>query len=178
MNWLTLLTGLNPHDLTLLLLRVVLGGFFILARFRWLWDPSAPMVQHNGPGGTCYITADRFMPKWRHEHLRERLRTCGYSDNRFLAGTVAMVELAAALGVLLGALTFLAALGLVAVLVFATMCTAKEKVLRQGPVDCIDWVSDYLWLVEPLYLIVAMVLVLEGAGRYSVDFLLLKWVLP
>lgn len=166
--------GVGFHDLALLLLRFTLGFFFLLARFRWVWDPAQPMIQHKR-GVKCVLEQDAggWFPEWRHKHLQGKLSQCGYSDNRYLAGFVAMTELSAALGLIVGLLTPLAALGLVGVLIFATRCTAREKVAKQGPVDCIDWVCDYLWLVEPVYLVIALSLVLTGAGRFSLDHALL-----
>lgn len=157
------LSGFHSPNLAILLLRCLLGTFFLLARFRWIWDPSQ--------GASCPVRPQWF-PQQRHDSLRNKLQHCGYSRDPLLAGVVAVVEISAALGVIFGLLTVLSAIGLLSVLIFATICTAKEKVARQSPIDCIDCVCCYLWLVEPLYLVMAVTLLLTGAGSFSLDHLL------
>lgn len=149
--------GLNWPDLALLLLRVALGVFFLLARFRWIWDPAQQ------------AHCQRWFPDQRHESLANKLYHCGYSHNPYLAGLVACVEIGAALMLIMGFLVPLAALGLAVVLLFATVCTARDKVARQNPIDTVDCICCYLWLVEPLYLIMAVCLMLTGGGAYSLD---------
>jgi uncharacterized membrane protein YphA (DoxX/SURF4 family) len=145
----------NALDVVALADRVALGGFFILARFRWVYDPSRPQ--------------DAWFNTERHKHLVWKLCTCHYPANPQLAAFVAMTELAAGAGVLFGLLTNLAALGLLGTLVFATACTARAKVLEQGPVDVLDVVCDYLWRVEGLYILLAASVFLMGGGAYSLD---------
>lgn len=146
-------------DLTLLILRLILGVFFVLARFRWFYDPSQPV-------------GARFLNIARHKHLAWKLCTCGYGLHPVLAGFVASVEVLAGLGVTMGLLTPLSTLGLMSVLTFATLCTAKTKVMEQHPVDDIDCVSCYLWRVEGVYLAIALAILLGGPGKYSLDYLL------
>lgn len=145
-------------DVASFLLRIVLGGFFVLARFRWLYDPSRP----DNP----WFNRDR------HSHLSKRICSCGYGMHPILNDLVAMVEIGAGAAVVLGLITYLALLGLLSVLAFATFCTAKEKVLAQNPVDWLDCVSDYLWRVEGVYITIALSLLALGPGRVSIDALL------
>lgn len=142
-------------DVVIFVFRVLLGVFFVSDRFRWFYDPSRP--------------DDLWFNAKRREHLEWKLGTCGYGTHPFLAGFVAHTEFFGGLGVIVGFLTPVAALGLLGVLLFASYCTAREKTLKQGPVDDIDVVSDYLWLVEPLYTAIALSLLLVGAGAFSVD---------
>lgn len=142
-------------DLALLILRVALGGFFVGYRFRWFYDPSA--------------TDQKWFSPSRRAALQKKMCQCGYGRNPWLAAFVAWVELLAGLGVVFGLLTSLSALGLLAVLVFATCCTAKEKVLRQFPVDPLDACVCYFWTVEPLYIAITIVLLLCGSGHYAID---------
>jgi len=145
-------------DLAILLLRSLLGTFFVLARFRYFFDPSRP--------------DDRFLNAARTDHLRWKLCVCGVPQARWFAPPVALVEVGAGLFLIAGLLTPLAAFGLLIILIQATHCTAKEKVGKQAPVDRTDWVSCYLWTVEPLYIALAIVLILTGGGAYSIDALL------
>lgn len=156
-----ILFGPGFHDLGALLLRLVLGSFFFLARFRWVYDPS------------------RF-PSWfnpdRHKHLSERLCTCGYGTHPLLSGGVALIEITAGLGIVLGLLTIPAALALLGILVFATWCTARQKVMEQSPVDPMDCASCYLWRVEGVYILIALAIVSMGPGVYSLDRLIWTWM--
>lgn len=148
-------TGPGYQDLGLLALRVLLGVFFVLARFRWLYDPSRPDSPWLNAG--------------RHEHLRWKLCYCGYGQHPLLVAFVACVEISAGCAIVLGLLTELALMGLMSILLFATWCTAKEKVCAQNPVDTIDYVSCYLWRVEGVYIGICAVLLLNGPGFFSLD---------
>lgn len=143
-------------DLTMLVLRLLIGVFFVLARFRWFYDPSRP----DNP----------WFNKARHEHLRWKMCYCGYP--KWFAPFVATAEVSAGLGVIVGLLTPLAAAGLLTITIVATLCTAKEKVCEQNPADKLDYVSCYLWRVEGLYIAIAALIVLNGGGRWSLDHLL------
>ena len=145
-------------DVASLLLRVVLGSFFVLARFRWMYDPSRPAAPwFNGA---------------RHMHLEKRLCTCGYGLHPVMCDVVAWTEVLAGSAILVGLFTPLALVGILCVLMFATICTAHDKVMAQEPVDKIDCVSCYLWRVEGVYIAIALSLLALGAGRYSLDALL------
>ena len=154
--------ALNAVDLGLLLLRLILGVFFILARFRWFYNPSA--------------TDRRWFSPVRHAALRDKLQHCGWGDTAWLPAFVATVEILAALGVIFGFMLFWSAAALATICIIGTMCTACDKTQRQNPVDDIDWWSCYLWTPEPIYLTVSVVLVLSGAGLFSLDALIL-WAL-
>lgn len=147
----------GANDLAILFQRIILGVFFILARFRVVYDPSRP--------------AEGWFPKSRVDHLKQKVGgICGYSFLPwwFLAG----VELIGGAAVIVGCNTVMAALGLACVTFFGTLCTWRERVCRQQPADKIDRVSCYLWLPEPIYLLLAINLMLTGAGRYSLDALI------
>lgn len=155
--------GLGYSDLGLFLNRFILGLFFVIYRFRWIYDPSDKECSW-------------FSPRRRYR-LMNRLCTCGYTDNAVLAGTVAMVEILAGLALMAGFLTIPAAGGIIAVMIFANCCTPKEEIPLMNPVDKIDWVACYLRLVEPLYLFMALLVVLMGPGRWSIDYALYHMVL-
>ena len=59
----------SAPDVALFLVRGILGAFFVLARFRWFYDPSRPEHWFN-----C----------GRHDHLAWKLCTCGYGRNVYL----------------------------------------------------------------------------------------------
>ena len=138
--------------------RALLGGFFVLARFRWVYDPSKP------PG-------ERFWNKVRHDSMAHKVHEhCGYPV--WTVPLVSMVEILAGLGVFFGFLTSLSAFGLLVILAFATYCTAREKVMEQKPVDKVDVVCCYLWRVEALYIAMALTLILSGGGHFSLDYVI------
>lgn len=149
-------------DVSLLFSRLLLGTFFILARFRWVYDPS----QMEAP----------WFNQHRHEHLVEKLEYCGLKNGKFWAPIVAYIELSAGAGVLVGFITPIASLGLLAILIRATLCTGKEKTMRQNPIDKLDVCSCYLWCPEPIYIAVAFSILSMGAGRYSLDAVVMSWL--
>jgi uncharacterized membrane protein YphA (DoxX/SURF4 family) len=150
-------SGLVGADVALFLNRVLLGAFFVLARFRWIFDPSRP---------------EHWLNQARHVHLSEKLHTCGFGDHPRLAAFVALAEISAGLALVLGFLTSLAGAGLILLLLAAMSCTTKEKTMRQQPVDDVQVVEDVLWTVEPIYLTLALVAFLCGGGAYSLDAVL------
>lgn len=160
MNALSIVTGLGFQDLGLLLIRVTTGAFFLIYRFRWVFDPSAV--------DKCWLSPTR------HIRLRNRLCSCGYTDHPSLAAAVAVIEILGGLGLIFGLLSVLSALGLFIVLVFANLCTPKEEIPLMKPVDKVDYVRCYLHLAEPLYLAMAFLIIVAGPGKYSLDYLLLS----
>lgn len=144
--------------LVLLLARFVLGFFFVSYRFRWFYDP-------NPQDGIAVCSP------FRHISLRKKLCQCGWGISPMLAAIVALVELCAGFGVMLGVLTTWSVFGLLIILLMATLCTAKEKTLRQNPVDGIDIVNCYLWNPEPVYIVLALIVLTLGPGWLSLDYL-------
>jgi uncharacterized membrane protein YphA (DoxX/SURF4 family) len=152
-------SGLVSHDWGALIVRLILGGFFILARFRFFWDPSNP--EH------CFLNPIR------HASLTAKMCHCGVKGNPlFWAWFTAIVEVFGGLSVATGLLTYLGALGLIAITIRGTMCTAKAKVMEQKPVDLVDCVSCYLWRVEGIYIAMAALVFILGPGKYSLDSLI------
>lgn len=145
-------------NIVLLLARFMLGFFFVSYRFRWFFDP-------NPNDGV------QFCSPYRHLKLRQKLCSCGWGMSPTMAAFVAISEFLAGLGVLFGFLTTLSAIGLLIILVVATACTAKEKTMRQLPVDGIDVVNCYLWNPEPVYIMLALIIANFGPGWLSLDHL-------
>jgi uncharacterized membrane protein YphA (DoxX/SURF4 family) len=158
--------GVGAGDLAILAQRVMLGGFFVLARFRFFYDPVAPRLAAGDPSRhqRCFLNPTRY------ESLRHKVcDVCHYPPCHVL---VAVVEVAAGLALIVGLLAVPAAFGLAIIILFGTLCTWRERTARQNPCDGIDWVSCYLWLPEPFYLLLAISLVLTGPGKYALDALL------
>jgi uncharacterized membrane protein YphA (DoxX/SURF4 family) len=149
----------NPHDLALLVLRLVMGVFFFSYRFRWVYDPSQPQ-------------GARWFSSYRRQKLIDRLYTCGFGMHPVLAGTVATIEILAGLGLIVGLLAVPSALGILIIMAFANCCEPPEELREMHPVDKIEYVPDFLKLVEPLYFMLAAVILILGPGRWSFDYLL------
>lgn len=143
------------QDVALFAARFLIGFFFVSYRFRWIWDPASD---------------PHFCNVSRQAKLAAKLCSCGWSPR--LAPAVAIGEITAGLGLISGTLTYLSALGMLLILVVATICTAKEKTLRQNPIDKIDVVNCYLWNPEPVYIVLTLVVLAFGPGTFAVDTLL------
>lgn len=130
------------------ILEFTVGIFFLLARFRFFYDPSKP------PG-------NRWLNATRHASLEHKMCYCGLTWlPLFWAWVVAIVEVSTALALITQVLEEIAILGVFVTLCVATRCTAKQKVMEQNPADYIDIVGCYLWRVEGLYLIMTVCIIM------------------
>lgn len=149
----------NYVDLSAFLVRFTLGLFFVLARFRFFYDPSQPYY--------------RFLCPTRIKSLTNKMAHCGFRCFPVqLAFFVAAWEVLAGIALIVGLLTELAAFGMLVVLLVATRCTCRQKVEAQHPCDRIDAVACYLWTPEPLYVLLTVLVLLLGPGAYSLDAVL------
>lgn len=153
----TILEGVGSASFLLLALRVYLGLFMILARFRWFYDPSRPEAPWFNHG--------------RHSSLYRVVCSCGFPF-WLVAAAVAVVEVLAGLALVFGLMTVPAAFGMLVILLVATWCKGAEKTAKQKPVDRIDWVSCYLWTPEPGYIMIALAILVLGPGMFSLDHVL------
>jgi uncharacterized membrane protein YphA (DoxX/SURF4 family) len=153
------LSGLAATDVAIAVLRVLLGAFFILARFRFFYDPSKE--------------TNKWFNQARIQSLTNKMAHCGLKKWPLQwAIFIAVAEVSAGVALVLGLLVVPAALGLLILLVYATKCTHRDKIAKQNPVDGVDKVCCYLWTPEPLYIAMALFLVLVGGGAYSLDALI------
>lgn len=77
------------------------------------------------------------------------------------------VELSAGLALIVGALTPLAAMGLLAICCVATVTDGMKRFQRQEP--WADWIDDVLYLPEVIYVGLLLYLIAAGAGPLSID---------
>jgi uncharacterized membrane protein YphA (DoxX/SURF4 family) len=87
----------------------------------------------------------------------------------FCAVFVPVVELLAGLGVMLGALTTLAALGLLVVSLVATCTDALWRLPDRHPLDPVDWFAKAIYLPEVLLVLILLAIWMGGPGAYSLD---------
>jgi putative oxidoreductase len=82
---------------------------------------------------------------------------------------VSLVEFAAGAGLVLGLLTPVCALLLVADMIAAIATNRIHSVQTSG---VLAWVDDFLYLPEVLYVMILVWLIFSGPGRYSIDGLI------
>jgi uncharacterized membrane protein YphA (DoxX/SURF4 family) len=158
--------GLGLTDAALFAARAMLGVFFILARFRFFYDPSRPECCWFN-GNRCDSLASKML------YCSHRVKGWGLGKwPYFWAWTAAIVEVGAGLLVVIGFLTLPAAFALLVTLLLATRCTARVKVMEQNPVDKVDCVACYMWRVEGLYIGLALIIIFAGPGAWSLDSLI------
>jgi uncharacterized membrane protein YphA (DoxX/SURF4 family) len=87
---------------------------------------------------------------------------------------VPAVEFAAGSAVFIGLLTPLAALGLLVIVLVASVTSGRVRVKDYQPIDEADRIGDWLYLPEILYAFILVMFVSAGAGPYSVDAVILR----
>jgi uncharacterized membrane protein YphA (DoxX/SURF4 family) len=145
----------------------------------------------DGIGGTLpAITAMRFllgsffvlsgvhklMNKQRHETFVETLAVLGIPHIRISQWIVPGVEFFGGLGVAVGFLTPLAALGLLVICSIALLTNSPTVVASYKPIDSADRVDDWLYQPEMMYALMLLYFTTAGAGPVSVDQLLKHWI--
>jgi putative oxidoreductase len=109
----------------------------------------------------------------RREKMRQTLQEAGVPFPRFNAAFVAAVEFVCGFLLVVGALTPLACLMLIGVMVVALLTTQIRGIKASSP---IDWLAEFLYLPEVLYFVILVWLLLSGPGWLSVDHLV--WSSP
>ena len=86
------------------------------------------------------------------------------------------VELFGGLGVAFGLLTPLAALGLATICLVAAYADGMRRVKTWGAIDRADVIDDVLYLPEVLYILLLALFVANGAGPFSLDAILSRFL--
>ena len=107
----------------------------------------------------------------RREQMHETLLAAHIPFPEFNTIFVSTVELVCGLLVVIGALTPLACLMLICVMVVAIATIPVRNIKASGP---LDWLSEFLYLPEVLYLVILIWLFLSGPSWLSVDQLILS----
>jgi putative oxidoreductase len=103
--------------------------------------------------------------------MRQTLREAGIPLPRLHAVLVSTVEFVCGFLLVVGALTRLSCLLLSGVMVVAIATTRVRAIEASSP---LDWLSEFLYLPEVLYLVILLWLSLSGPGWVSVDQLILR----
>ena len=145
----------------------------------------------GGIGGTlAAVTAMRFAlglffvlsgvhkltNKDRHETFIKTLSVLGIPHIDILQWFVPGVEFLGGLGVAVGFLTPLAALGLLVICFVALLTNSPTVVASYKPIDRADRIDDWLYQPEMIYALILLFFISDGAGPVSVDQLLKLWI--
>ncbi len=147
-----LLDGIGGTLPAIAAMRFALGSFFVLSGFHKLTS------------------------KERHETFVETLRLLGIPYIGILQWFVPGVEFFGGLGVAVGFLTPLAALGLLVICLVALLTNSPTVIASYKPIDPADRVDDWLYQPEMMYALMLLYFIAAGAGPVSVDHLLKFWI--
>jgi uncharacterized membrane protein YphA (DoxX/SURF4 family) len=147
-----LFRGLGWTDLALTLCRVAVGMFFMFSGYHKLFNPV------------------------RHRTFVEELTNLHVVAIWLNQWWVPSVEFAAGGAVLIGLLTPLAAFGLFVIVLVAGVTSGRVRIAGIQPIDRADRIDDWLYLPEVLYAFILVIFVSSGAGPYSVDAVILRWL--
>jgi putative oxidoreductase len=147
-----LLNGIGGASAAITVMRFALGSFFVLSGFHKLTN------------------------KERHETFVETLKALSISHIRISQWFVPGVEFFGGLGVAVGFLTPLAALGLLVICSVALLTSSPTVVASYKPIDPGDRVDDWLYQPEMMYALMLLYFITAGAGPVSVDQLLKFWI--
>ena len=137
--------GVGWTDIALTLNRIAVGMFFMFSGYHKLLNPE------------------------RHRVFADELKELGVHAVGFNQWWVPTVEFAAGGAVVIGFLAPLAALGLLVLIIVATVTSGPQRIAAYKPIDEADRIDDWLYLPEVLYAFMLIMVVSVGGGPYSVD---------
>jgi uncharacterized membrane protein YphA (DoxX/SURF4 family) len=147
-----LFSGIGWTDIALTLNRVTVGMFFVLSGYHKLFNTQ------------------------RHRLFADELRTLHVHAVRINQWWVPLVEFSAGGAVMMGLMAPLAAFGLLIIIFVAIATTGQERIKAYNPIDRADRIDDWLYLPEILYAVMLIVVILSGAGPYSIDAAILSLI--
>jgi uncharacterized membrane protein YphA (DoxX/SURF4 family) len=140
-----LFKGVGWADIALTVDRVAVGMFFMFSGYHKLFNAQ------------------------RHRAFVDELTALHVAALRINQWWVPSVEFAAGSAVFVGFLTPLAALGLLVIVVVASVTSGRLRIKGYEPIDRADRIDDWLYLPEVLYAFMLIMFVSAGAGPYSLD---------
>jgi uncharacterized membrane protein YphA (DoxX/SURF4 family) len=147
-----LVDGVGGSLFAITAMRFALGSFFVLSGVHKLTNAE------------------------RHQTFVETLRALGIPRIGLFQWFVPGVEFLGGLGVAVGCLTPLAALGLLVICLVALLTSSPTVVASYKPIDRADRVDDWLYQPELMYALMLLYFIAAGAGPVSVDQLLRLWI--
>ena len=147
-----LFKGVGWTDIALTLSRVAVGMFFMFSGYHKLFNAE------------------------RHRVFVDELTSLHVAAIRINQWWVPSVEFAAGSAVFIGLLTPLAALGLLVIVLVASATSGRVRIKGYQAIDRADRIDDWLYLPETLYAVMLIMVILAGAGPYSLDAVVLRWM--
>ena len=147
-----LFKGVGWTDIALTLSRVAVGMFFMFSGYHKLFNPD------------------------RHRAMVEELTALHVVAIRINQWWVPSVEFAAGSAVFIGLLTPLASLGLLVIVLVASVTSGRLRIKGYQPIDRADRLDDWLYLPEILYAFMLILFISAGAGPYSLDAAILRLI--
>jgi uncharacterized membrane protein YphA (DoxX/SURF4 family) len=147
-----LFKGLGWTDIALTLSRVAVGMFFMFSGYHKLFNAQ------------------------RHRAFVDELTALHVVAVRINQWWVPSIEFAGGSAVLIGLLTPLASLGLLVIVLVAGVTSGRVRMKDYQPIDRADRIDDWLYLPEVLYAFILIIFISAGAGPYSLDAAILRWI--
>ena len=147
-----LFKGVGWTDIALTLDRVAVGMFFMFSGYHKLFNAQ------------------------RHRAMVEELTALHVAAVRINQWWVPSVEFAAGSAVFIGLLTPLAALGLLVIVLVASVTSGRLRIKGYQPIDKADRIDNWLYLPEIVYAFILILFVSAGAGPYSLDAAILHLI--
>jgi putative oxidoreductase len=142
---------------------------FLTELHQWQW--LGALVARIAVGLLFFLSGrGKLFIRERREQMRETLVAAGVPLASINVIVVSVVEFVFGLLLILGALTPLACIMLGGVMIVAIV-TSAIKNIKAPPI--LDWLSEFLYLPEVLYLVILFWLFFAGPGWFSVDHLIL-----
>jgi putative oxidoreductase len=107
----------------------------------------------------------------RREQMRETIKAAGIPAPEINALVVSLVEFIFGVFLVIGFLTPLCAVMLTGVMLTALLTTTLRSIKATS---IADWLGEFFYLPEVLYLVILFWLFFAGAGKFSVDALILS----
>jgi putative oxidoreductase len=148
----TLLNGFGGAIFPYLVARIAAGVFFALSGYHKLTNAG------------------------RRATLVATLQACGIPFIPVMQWFVPGVEFLGGLGVAFGFLTPVAALGLAVICLIAAYTDGLRRIRAWGAIDRADVIDDLLYLPEVLYIVLLALFVANGAGPFSLDAILNRFL--
>lgn len=147
---------------------------FLSALHSWEW--IAILLARLAVGSLFFLSgrAKLFVPE-RREQMRQTLIEAHVPFPDFNAVFVSTVEFVCGLLLIVGALTPLACVLLAFVMILAIAMIAIRNIKASSPTE---WLAAFLYLPEPLYLVILIWLFFSGPGWLSIDRLVLSEIRP
>jgi putative oxidoreductase len=136
------------------------------------WEWLGILLARLAVGSLFFLSGrGKLFAPGRREQMRQTLIEAHVPFPEFNAVFVSTVEFVCGLLLVLGALTPLACVFLGCVMIMAIATAAIRNIKAASP---LNWVSEFLYLPEVLYLVILIWLFFSGPGWLSVDHLVLS----